>query len=799
MNISAKHTWDKLRECWIDTYLGPPDYIAHDAGKNFVSKEFQQYARTLGTVTKSVPVEAHQSIGIVERYHGPVRRAYQIVSEELPDLGREAALQMAFKAINDTAGPDGIVPTLLVFGAYPRLVENDAPSQTVSHRATVLKKAMEEVRKLRAKRQVNDALNQRNGPSTLAIKDLPLNSDVLVWRETPGNKTGQWTGPFTLLGTDKEDCIVTLPSGPTTFRSTVVKPYFTDETGQTDQPEDQPEDPQQDQLEPNSTIIVDPLSTEPVRRRRGRPRKIPLPSTDIEVHIGALDTQFAHSRQKEVNGLIEKGVFQLVHRTDIPQGIRIFNSRFVDEIKNKGTDKAFEKSRLVVQAYNDEEKTAVLTQSPTIQRVSQRILLAIAATFPEYSVYLRDITQAYTQSTTTLNRDFYITPPKGVAQWDGFYLKVVKPLYGVPEAGNHWFRTYQKHHIDKLHMTQSTYDPCLLYSTTTATSFGLVGLQTDDTLIVADDTFAQTEEDELQRAGLMAKTREQLTKGHMLKFNGGNITLRSDNSITMTQESYNATLQPVTTTANTLVSSRGTIRRDVSVKDQYVAQRARGAYLATVTQPEAAFDLSFAAQTTGDVTQKQIDLLNKRIQWQKENCGRGLRYIKLSREHLRLITFTDAAFANNTDLSSQIGYVIVLADQDNANILHWSSTKCKRVTRSVLASELYAMSNAFDISSAIKSTIEKILRISLPLTICTDSKSLYDCLVKLGTTQEKRLMIDLMCLRQSYERREIAEVKWIDGNINPADAMTKSKACLALKDLIDTNKVNITCNEWVER
>ena len=77
---------------------------------------------------------------------------------------------MAFKAINDTAGPDGIVPTLLVFGAYPRLVESDTPSLTVSHRATVLKKAMEEVRKLRAKRQVNDALNHYNGPSTSASR-----------------------------------------------------------------------------------------------------------------------------------------------------------------------------------------------------------------------------------------------------------------------------------------------------------------------------------------------------------------------------------------------------------------------------------------------------------------------------------------------------------------------------------------------------------------------------------------------------------------------------------------------------
>jgi hypothetical protein len=71
---------------------------------------------------------------------------YQIISEELPDLSKEAALQMAFKAVNDTVGLDGIVPTLLVFGAYPRLVESDAPSSlTVSHRATVLKKTIEEV------------------------------------------------------------------------------------------------------------------------------------------------------------------------------------------------------------------------------------------------------------------------------------------------------------------------------------------------------------------------------------------------------------------------------------------------------------------------------------------------------------------------------------------------------------------------------------------------------------------------------------------------------------------------------
>jgi hypothetical protein len=52
-----------------------------------------------------------------------------------------------------------------------------------------------------------------------------------------------------------------------------------------------------------------------------------------------------------------------------------------------------------------------------------------------------------------------------------------------------------------------------------------------------------------------------------------------------------------------------------------------------------------------------------------------------------------------------------------------------------------------------------------------------------------------MCLRQAYERREIIKVKWINGNDNPADAITKAKPCQALKILIDTNKLDLKVNE----
>jgi len=57
------------------------------------------------------------------------------------------------------------------------------------------------------------------------------------------------------------------------------------------------------------------------------------------------------------------------------------------------------------------------------------------------------------------------------------------------------------------------------------------------------------------------------------------------------------------------------------------------------------------------------------------------------------------------------------------------------------------MAYGFNIRAAIKLTVNKILNINLPLIICTDLKSLYNCLVRLGTTQEKRLIINVMCLQ----------------------------------------------------
>ena len=52
-------------------------------------------------------------------------------------------------------------------------------------------------------------------------------------------------------------------------------------------------------------------------------------------------------------------------------------------------------------------------------------------------------------------------------------------------------------------MEQLTYNSCLLY--TQLNGFGIVGLQIDNTLFLADQTFADIEETKLQKAKFLAK------------------------------------------------------------------------------------------------------------------------------------------------------------------------------------------------------------------------------------------------------------------------------------------------------
>jgi hypothetical protein len=131
---------------------------------------------------KEVPVEAYNLVSKIKRYYNLLQQAYKIIYDELCDTktSTKMSLQMAMKTINDLVGPDGIIPTLLVFGAYPRITNNSVLSPIITKRAKAIRKASNEVRWYYTKQHVEDVLRIRNSPNTIVIFKLLIQSDIKV-------------------------------------------------------------------------------------------------------------------------------------------------------------------------------------------------------------------------------------------------------------------------------------------------------------------------------------------------------------------------------------------------------------------------------------------------------------------------------------------------------------------------------------------------------------------------------------------------------------------------------------------
>ncbi|KAI1004168.1 hypothetical protein K3495_g4045 [Podosphaera aphanis] len=233
---------------------------------------------------------------------------------------------MAVKAVNDTAGPNGLVPTLLFFGSYPR-IPSDQPTVTpdVKQRAMAIQKAMKELRVIMDRRKNGDDNDFQ--PST----DFEIEAGR-------GNKVERSCGAEAHSKTGRASEV-----GPSTSTTTTAKRG----RGRPKVSKGNTKPPQNDNF--LSTNEIHDLELAKQLRCSG---KITTPGEPFEA-----------SDRKEVNALIAVGTFQFEQYDPFRHTDQIFNSRMVREIKNKNTESPYEKSRLVVQGFNDEGKSVILTQS----------------------------------------------------------------------------------------------------------------------------------------------------------------------------------------------------------------------------------------------------------------------------------------------------------------------------------------------------------------------------------------------------------------------------------------------------
>lgn len=171
----------------------------------------------------------------------------------------------------------------------------------------------------------------------------------MVYRD----KSKKWEGPFPLVSLEDSTVVAQLPSGRKIFRSTVVKPASTISVQNSWMATQDGEL----RLSPMSTI-TDCIDTDAVMFSASEQRHA-KPSSEHS---------FISSRLSEIQGLKNRGAFDVVDREAVPAGTGIYGTRWIDMVKTVERNE-IEKSRLVAQNYCDKGATSISTRPPTVSRM----------------------------------------------------------------------------------------------------------------------------------------------------------------------------------------------------------------------------------------------------------------------------------------------------------------------------------------------------------------------------------------------------------------------------------------------
>lgn len=192
-SISDEDLWRALKSCSVNIYLGPPDIITHDEDSNFFARSFQHNAYMLHIQCNKVPIEAASRMSLVESCHSRLQQSFSIIKEECPDLHFGDVLLAAVKFLNESTGPNGLIPVLLIFGYIPFLgIRHDPDHPTIAKRVTAVARATKEMSSYFFKRQVQDVIHQRNVPIVTYIRGALSGSYVMVYRERTHAGASPW-------------------------------------------------------------------------------------------------------------------------------------------------------------------------------------------------------------------------------------------------------------------------------------------------------------------------------------------------------------------------------------------------------------------------------------------------------------------------------------------------------------------------------------------------------------------------------------------------------------------------------
>jgi hypothetical protein len=427
--------WDTFMRIRVMNYTGAPSLVRLDAAGEHTSQEFRELAASSGI---------------------------ELVFSPVPTLSYVTKLKAADFAFNCTPPRTGIPPSVLVYGKIPRLPCADTEAEpSLPNDARIGLKSI-----ARAEDEVQHARRRYMEDTKRAVPtdcdELFAGDMYLVYRDVSNfihNRPGI-TGPFIFLYRQGSIAFVLDGSEVKKFAASHVKPAISSQklrdidivsktiADGTEQNEgenapdigsgrsamnmsmsseelttsnkyvanvmqyytvDETRHEQHASLDDaNSTEHISPLDKHPIE----------LESLDVWVTEVINSDHPAYNKEaaqvaitEEIQGLMDRGTFDIVVRNKLPVDSNIMGSRIVLALKNYKTSEECVNARLVIQGCGDRHGSSIVTDASTVSHFSVRVLLSISVLM-KWKVWSKDARQALLQSEANISRNVYARLPR---------------------------------------------------------------------------------------------------------------------------------------------------------------------------------------------------------------------------------------------------------------------------------------------------------------------------------------------------------------------------------------------------
>ena len=422
------------------------------------------------------------------------------------------------------------------------------------------------------------------------------------------------------------------------------------------------------------------------------------------------------------------------------------------------------KARLCARGF--EEEQPFRKDSPTCSREGMRVVLAILAS-NSWTVNSLDVKAAFLQG-KGIERLVFVKPPKEANTNKLWKLK--KCVYGLADAPRQWY-TKLKEELEKLGATRCKHDDGLFYVRHDNKLIGIMSCHVDDILWGGTPLFEESVISCICKVFKISKSDSKAFT-HL----GVDLNQNSDGSILINQESYAKSINPIELSEDEFSNKEKQLKTNQITQLRCAIGQLN--WLACVTRPDIAFDVSVASSNVKKATVSNIIHVNKIISKVKNTCSCVL-FPKLDLDSAQIISYSDASFNNLVNAGSQGGHIIFLTDKNgNCCPIEWKSNRIKRVVRSALAAESLACADGIESEIYWSEAIIDLIQPMHPLRKHNriDSKSLYDNLQSTKTVNDKLLRLDISLIKENIHRNNV-NVSWIKTQNNLSDILTKSGVC----------------------